>query len=59
MIQINKEKQISNDVTKLIIKTPKEALVIQELQPKELNQTKQFIQPVEETKNNNILFEIY
>jgi hypothetical protein len=59
MIQINKEKQISNDITKLIIKTPKEALVIQELQPKELNQTKQLIQPVEETKNNNVLFEIY
>ena len=59
MIQINKEKQISNDITKLIITTPKEALTIQELQPEELHRTKQFIQPVEEAKNNNVLFEIY
>jgi hypothetical protein len=58
MIQINKEKQVSNDTTKLVIKTTKDGLTIPKVAPKKLKSDKQDIQPAEE-QNTTSLFEIY
>jgi hypothetical protein len=58
MIQINKEKQISNDTTKLIIKTAKDSIVTPKVEPKKLKVNNQVIEPSEE-QNTESLFIIY
>lgn len=58
MIQINKEKQISNDTTKLIIKTAKDSIVTPKVKPKKLKVNNQVIEPSEE-QNTESLFIIY
>ena len=58
MITIEKQKPEETHITKLVIKTPKEALIMPELAPKKLKQAEQQITPITST-NNNTLFKIY
>lgn len=58
MLTIEKQKPEETNITKLVIKTPKDSLVTLKVAPKELKATRQAIQP-KENKNTDNLFEIY
>ena len=60
MLEINKTKvsATDNNVVKLVIKTPIDALVLPKLAPKQVNQAAQEIQP-EEAPDTDLLFHIY
>ncbi len=58
MITIEKQKPEEATIPKLIITTPKDALVMPKVSPKELKSTKQAIRPAEE-QNTESLFIIY
>lgn len=58
MIPIKKPELILDDTTKLLIKAPENVLMPPKVEPKELKDTKQPVQP-EEVQLTEPLFQIY
>ena len=60
MLEINKAKasEADSNVTKLVINTPIDILVLPKLEPKQVKPAAQAIHP-EETPNHELLFNIY